>query len=173
MVRYENRRTRRGEVEFSEWNVMFASMPGAFGNLMRGVFYRRTLAKVGCNVVFKHGSFCQYKNITIGNNVFCGYYNTIGLVNFGDNIVVGGFVNFVSGRRQHGVSLNGVPFWQQAAEGRAVVNIGSNVWIGSNCVICASVGDDCVLGVGSVLVKPMENKTVYAGNPARKIRDIA
>lgn len=52
------------------------------------------------------------------------------------------------------------------------VTIGNNVWIGGKAVICpgVTIGDNCVIGAGSVVVKDVPANTVVGGNPAKVIR---
>lgn len=52
-----------------------------------------------------------------------------------------------------------------------VTKIGNNVFIGMNSIILmgAEVGDDVVIGAGSVVVGRLEGNAVYSGNPARRI----
>lgn len=52
--------------------------------------------------------------------------------------------------------------------------IGNNVEIGSNVVIIGpiTVGDNAVIGAGSVVVKDVPSCTVVVGNPARVIRTL-
>lgn len=54
------------------------------------------------------------------------------------------------------------------------VNIGNNVWIGGNSVICpgVTIGDNVVIGAGSVVTKDIPDWSVAAGNPCRVIRKI-
>ncbi len=49
--------------------------------------------------------------------------------------------------------------------------IGKNCFIGNNCTILPGVemGDNCILGAGSVLSSSMPSNTVFAGTPARMI----
>lgn len=51
--------------------------------------------------------------------------------------------------------------------------IGNDVWIGEGCKIKAGVniGDGAVVGMGSIVTHDIEPYAIYAGNPARKIRD--
>ncbi|NRF25672.1 N-acetyltransferase [Vibrio coralliilyticus] len=52
-------------------------------------------------------------------------------------------------------------------------NIGKHVTLGSNATILAvNVCDGAVIGAGSVVTKDITEKGVYAGNPARKLRDL-
>lgn len=54
------------------------------------------------------------------------------------------------------------------------VNIGNNDWIGGNSVICpgVTIGDNVVIGAGSVVTKDIPDWSVAAGNPCRVIRKI-
>ncbi len=54
------------------------------------------------------------------------------------------------------------------------VQIGKNVWIGSNSIILSGVeiGDGAVVGAGSVVTKNVPENTVVIGNPARVIKKI-
>jgi len=142
------------------------------GQKIRYFYYKATLKKMGKNVVFMYGSFCQYPNAIIGDRVLFGYYNTIGEINMGNDIIIGGFVNFLSGTKQHSFQDENQSIANQKAVGREVITIGSDVWIGSNSVIAANVGTRCIVGAGSVLVKSAENKGIYAGNPAKLIKQI-
>ena len=54
------------------------------------------------------------------------------------------------------------------------ITIGKNVWIGANCTICpgVSIGDNTVIGAGSVVTKDIPEGVVAVGNPARVLRPI-
>jgi len=53
------------------------------------------------------------------------------------------------------------------------VVIGDGVWIGSNVTIMPGVkiGDYSVIGAGSILTKEVAKYEIWAGNPAKKIRN--
>lgn len=55
------------------------------------------------------------------------------------------------------------------------VRIGSNVLIGANCTILpgVTIGDDAIIGAGSVVHKDVAAGSFVAGNPLRVIRTAA
>lgn len=55
-----------------------------------------------------------------------------------------------------------------------IPEIGNNVKVGINCTIIGGIhiGDNVVIGAGSVVVKDVLNGTIVAGNPARVIRTV-
>lgn len=54
------------------------------------------------------------------------------------------------------------------------VHIGKNVWIGGGCVLLpgVSIGDNTVIGAGSIVTKDIPANVVAYGNPCRVIREI-
>lgn len=54
------------------------------------------------------------------------------------------------------------------------VAIGKRVWIGANVTICpgVTIGDDCIIGAGSVVTRDIPAGKVAVGSPCRVLRDI-
>ncbi|MHC4083602.1 MAG: acyltransferase [Planctomycetota bacterium] len=54
------------------------------------------------------------------------------------------------------------------------VSIGNQCWIGSCCIILKGVmiGDQAVIGAGSVVTKDVPPRQVWAGNPAKLIKEL-
>ena len=157
---------------FTDITLVLAYIPGNTGEFLRLIFYK-TLLKggVGRKTQFKFGSYCQYRDISIGSNCSIGSFNAIGLVSIGDDVLTGGNVNFISGVNQHGITDRNEKFRKQPGT-RTKINIGSDVWIGSNTVICANISDRVVVGAGSVVITDLPSNGVYAGNKATLIKKL-
>lgn len=56
----------------------------------------------------------------------------------------------------------------------APVSIGKNVWIGDSAIICkgVSIGDNSIIGAGSVVIRSIPPNTIAAGNPARMVKEL-
>lgn len=54
------------------------------------------------------------------------------------------------------------------------VHIGNECWFGANVVVCpgVTIGDNCVIGAGSVVTRSIPANTFAVGNPCRVIREI-
>lgn len=54
------------------------------------------------------------------------------------------------------------------------VHIGNNCWLGANVTVCpgVTVGDNCVIGAGSVLTRDIPSNSFAAGVPCKVIREI-
>lgn len=157
---------------YAEVSILVSKIPFYLGEYIRLFYYKYTLEGVGSDVVFKYGSFCQYRKARIGSRVLIGYYSVLGEMTTGDDILVGGFVNFLSGTKQHSFSDPHVTINRQPAIGRQRIHIGSDIWVGSNSVIAADIGNHCVIGTGSVLLQPAESDSIYSGNPAQRVRHL-
>lgn len=128
---------------------------------------------------FGKGSFieppfqCDYGcNITVGRNFYANMdciFLDVAPITIGDNVFFGPRVNLLTpyhpidaGTRNAGL------------EGGLPITIGSDVWFGGAVTVCpgVTIGDDVVIGAGSVVVKDIPSHSVAVGNPARVIRQI-
>lgn len=133
----------------------------------------RTGIKHKENIYFQPPFHCEYGNhIEVGENFYANVnciMLDVGKITIGDNVLFGPNVSiYTAGHPIHPESRNsgyeyGIP-----------VTIGSNVWIGGSCVILpgVSIGNNVVIGAGSVVTKDIPDNVCAAGNPCRVIREI-
>lgn len=108
------------------------------------------------------------RNVTIGDRTKVQSHSFIcELVTIGSDCFIGHGVMFVND-----LFRDGAPAGNNRDKWKATV-IGNRVSIGSNVTILpVTICDRVVIGAGSVVTKNILMAGVYAGNPARKIRDI-
>lgn len=116
---------------------------------------------------------CDYGyNIEIGENFYSNYNLLIldcAKVLIGDNVLIGPNVSiYTAGHPLHYELRN------QEVEYAFPVTIGHNVWIGGNVVINPGIriGDNSVIGSGSVLTKDIPENVIAMGNPCKVLRKI-
>ena len=138
---------------------------------------------------FGQGSFIQgpvffhYGSRTSIGDCFFGNYNltiqddarvTIGNhVNFGPNVTLVTPIHPLLPRERRGMidqSGNLAPPCYAKP-----ITIGNDVWFGANVTVCGGVtiGDNCVIGAGSVVVKDIPPNTLAAGVPCKAIRPLS
>lgn len=125
------------------------------------------------NAVVNPPFFCDYgTHISVGKNFFANYNCTIidvAKVTIGDNCQFAPNVSiYTAGHPLHPDIRNTL------YEYGIHVTIGNNVWIGGNSVVLpgVNIGDNCVIGAGSVVTKDIPPWSLAAGNPCRVIRKI-
>lgn len=108
------------------------------------------------------------KNVRIGKNCHLQSHAFIcELVEIGDNCFISHGVMFVNDLFAEGGPAGGdQDKWNET-------KVGNNVSIGTNATILPIwITDNVVIGAGSVVTKNITKPGIYAGNPARKIRDL-
>lgn len=151
-----------GEVVFSTCAQFLALAPGVPGSVLRKAFYMATLEGCAERAHVSIGTFFAHREAVIHRDAHLGAYCIVGRATIGEGANVASRVSITSGRHQHaGGAL------REPVLGR--VRIGHRAWIGEGAIIMADVGDDAVVGAGSVVVQPVPPGATVAGNPAREI----
>ena len=161
----------------SEYNRTFENEAEKRQELISNIFY-----EFGENGFLQGPIYIHYgKHTKIGNNFF-GNFNltiqddawvTIGdHCNFGPNVTIVTPVHPMLPLERRAI-LDGDGVAKHMCYAKPV-KIGNDCWFGANVVVCpgVAIGDNCVIGAGSVVVKDIPNNSFAAGNPCRVIREI-
>lgn len=159
------------------------------------LFGRIKRSKFGKKVRF--GSNIEIINSTIGN--YCGLadycsvrdskigdYSSVGRFSKINNCEIGKFCSIgwdtTVGANNHDytrLTTNAFPYakrvigYEMKAPEKLKTILGNDVWIGANAVILPGIkiGDGAVIGAGSVVTKNVPEYEIWAGNPAKKIKN--
>ena len=125
-------------------------------------------AKVGSGAVIRPPSYCDYGyNIELGANVFMNF-NCVILdictVSIGDDCQIGPAVQIYAADHPRDPVVR-----RSGLESGKPVRIGCNVWIGGGAIILpgVTVGDNAIIGAGSVVSRDVPAGVTVMGNPAR------
>ena len=131
------------------------------------------LGKVGKNCVVEQPLFCTYGyNTTVGDNFFLNVNGKLmdsGKITIGNNVFIAPNVCIIT--EEHAMDVE-----QRMAglEYTHPVTIGDNVWICTGALILpgVTIGEDSIIGAGSVVAKDIPPKCLAVGNPCRVIRKL-
>lgn len=117
--------------------------------------------------------YCDYgSNISIGNNFYTNHNCVIldgAKVSFGDNVFIA--PNCVFSTAGHAIDA------VQRANGLEIalpITVGDNVWIGANVSVLpgVTIGNNSIIGAGSVVNKDIPDNVIAVGNPCRVMRKV-
>lgn len=134
---------------------------------------QKLFRSVGENVFIEPDFICEFgSNITIGNNVFINFGCIIfdcGEVTIGDNTMFGPRAGIYTTNH----ALNAEERIKNICISKPI-NIGKRVWLGADVKIIqgVTIGDDTVIGAGSVVTKSIPSGVVAVGNPCKVLRKI-
>ncbi len=139
----------------------------------KDMLIKEILGKTGNTVCIESPFHCDYGyNIEVGENFFANYNLVIldvAKVKIGDNAQIAPNVAiYTAGHPIHPDSRN------SGYEYGIDITIGDNVWIGGNTCIMpgVKVGNNVVIGGGSVVTKDLPDNVIAVGNPCRIVREI-
>jgi len=114
---------------------------------------------------------CDYgSHIRIGRNGFVNYgcvFLDCNTITIGDDAQIAPGVHIYTATHPLDPQIR-----QTGLELAKPVTIGNNVWVGGKSVICTAVkiGDNSVIGAGSVAVEDIPPNFLAVGNPCRLVR---
>ena len=140
---------------------------------VREAILRKLVKHAEEGAFFEPGFRCEFGfNITLGKNFYANFGCLMldpGEIIIGDNVLFGPRVSIYTSRHAFNA--------QERAAGACYakpVRIGNNVWVGGGVHMDhgITIGDNTVIGAGSVITRDIPSNVVAAGVPCRVIREI-
>lgn len=139
----------------------------------RNSIMSQILGKTKKNFLIEQSFVCDYGyNIEIGENFYSNHNLTIldpAKVIFGDNVFIGPNCSFYTPVHPLDAETR-----NKGLEIAYPIVVGNNVWFGGNVVVLPGVkiGDNSVIGAGSVVTKDIPSNVLAFGNPCKVIKQI-
>ena len=134
---------------------------------------KQIFGKTGEQICVESNFFCDYGyNIEVGENFYINHNCVIldcAKVTFGDNVLIGPNCSFYT--PIHPMDAKTRNTFIERAE---PISVGNNVWFGGNVTVLpgVTIGDNTVIGAGSVVVKNIPANMLAVGNPCKPIKKI-
>lgn len=135
---------------------------------------RKVFAQVGENCYIEPPFHANWGcNMHVGKNFYANFNLTVvddADIFIGDSVMIAPNVVIATGTHPVCPELR-----ERVYQYNLPVHIGNRVWIGAGAVILpgVAIGDDSVIGAGSVVTKDVPSGVVAAGNPCRVLREIS
>ncbi|WP_119462154.1 sugar O-acetyltransferase [Rhodospirillaceae bacterium SYSU D60014] len=132
---------------------------------------RRLFGEVGPDVEIEPSFACDYGyNIRVGRNLFVnfgGVFLDCAPITIGDDVQIGPQVQIYTAKHPIDAAER-----RAGLESAAPVVIGNGAWIGGGAIVLpgVTIGDETVVGAGSIVTRNLPAGVVAVGNPCRIIR---
>jgi acetyltransferase-like isoleucine patch superfamily enzyme len=120
--------------------------------------------------------FHKWKGVKIGKHVYIGPKTFIDilyphLITIEDYVSIGYSMVFAHSNPTNSIYLKKKYYPRKVAP----VNIKKGAWLGAGCIVLpgVTIGENGVVGAGSVITKDVPPNTVVAGNPAKEIKKLS
>ncbi len=148
------------------YNYGSSNIPGARQSVLK-----QLLGSLGKNAIIRAPFYCDYGwNIHLSDGVFINF-NAVFLdvmpIHIGTGTQVGPNVQFYAADHPRDPAIR-----KSGLENGKPIMVGKNVWIGGGAILLPgiTIGDDAVVGAGSVVTRDIAPGVTVAGNPARQIQ---
>jgi serine acetyltransferase len=148
----------------------WANVPGLSGQYLRRAFLCHTLSSCARTATIEFGTLFSSASASIGERAYIGPRCHLGWALIENDVMVAAGVHIPSGARTHGMDDLSVAMRDQPSS-KSPVRIGAGAWIGSAAVVMADVGKDTVIGAGAVVTRPIADRVIAGGVPARVLRE--
>jgi acetyltransferase-like isoleucine patch superfamily enzyme len=158
------------DIPFTHWKLHFKSL---MIKLCKSKFKR-----FSDTADFRAGAYAVHcSNISLGKNVVIRpstmfFADEFAEIIIEDNVMMGAGVHFYV--NNHKFDRTDIPLIEQGYYPSEGITVQKGAWIGANAIILpgVTIGENSVIGAGSIVTKSIPNFAIAAGNPAKILKFI-
>lgn len=140
----------------------------------RNALLKEMFAEIGENCCVLAPFYANFggKHVHFGKNIFANFHLTLvddTHIYVGDGTMIAPNVTIATASHPIAPKLR-----EKGLQYNLPVHIGKNCWLGAGVIVLpgVTIGDNTVVGAGSVVTKDLPSDVVAVGNPARVLRPI-
>lgn len=139
----------------------------------RTALLREMFGSVGADAWIEPPFYCDYgAQVTLGAGVFVnfgGVFLDPAPITIGAGAQLGPNVQLLTADHPRDAATRAA-----GPELGRPITIGSRCWLGGGVIVCpgVTIGEDTIVGAGSVVVRDLPPRVIAAGNPCRVVREL-
>ena len=161
------------------WELLHL-IPKALERLLVMPFKKAMLGACGKAVILGKGANFTWGNVYIGDNVNIGpnamFMCTRAKITIGNHVIFGPNATLITGDHRIDVIgryIDSIKDSEKVPDNDKEIMIMGDSWIGANVTILkgVTISEGSLIAAGSVVTRDVEPYSIYAGVPAKKIKD--
>lgn len=147
---------------------------GADDDAGRATILRQLVGRVGDDVVVMPRFQCSYgTQIALGHRSFVNHdalFMDDATITLAADVRIGPRTQLLTAQHPVADHHRRRDGWERPLP----ISIGDDTWLGAGVIVCpgVTIGENAVIGAGSVVTRDVPDQVLAAGNPARVIREI-
>ena len=141
---------------------------------MNTTIFQKMFGKIGESSYIETPFYANWggKNVYMGDHVYANFNLVLvddAVIEIGDHVMIGPNVVLCTGTHPVSPRLRA-----KEAQYNKRVKVGSGVWIGANTMVMpgVTIGENSIIGAGSVVTKDIPANVIAFGNPCKVYREI-
>ena len=169
----ENEELMKEQAKYLDMVFEYNHLPPSRGEEKKALL-KKMFGRIGESCYIETPFYANWggKNVYMGNHVYANFNLVLvddAVIEIGDNVMIGPNVVLCTGTHPVSPRLRA-----KEAQYNKPVKVGSGVWIGANTMVMpgVTIGENSIIGAGSVVTKDIPANSLAVGNPCHVIRKI-
>lgn len=169
----ENEELMKEQAKYLDMVFEYNHLPPSRGEEKKALL-KKMFGRIGESCYIETPFYANWggKNVYMGNHVYANFNLVLvddAVIEIGDNVMIGPNVVLCTGTHPVSPRLRA-----KEAQYNKLVKVGSGVWIGANTMVMpgVTIGENSIIGAGSVVTKDIPANVIAFGNPCKVHREI-
>ena len=170
---WDNEELMKEQGKYLDMVFEYNNLPPSKGEEKKALL-KKMFGKIGESCYIETPFYANWggKNVYMGDHVYANFNLVLvddAVIEIGDHVMIGPNVVLCTGTHPVSPRLRA-----KEAQYNKRVKVGSGVWIGANTMVMpgVTIGENSIIGAGSVVTKDIPANVIAFGNPCKVYREI-